>query len=670
MPYSLKLSLVAIQALNILTLVTELSFWFIALSLVCLLWHISIHQQYIAKPSRIIKFFIAITGCILLGVSTNDMGVLIGMIHLLCLSYLLKPFELHKTSDLYQLIVLGLFILASSFIFNQSIYFSVFIIILVTLNIAWWLCYFSYNKNLFIQLRTSFKLLLQSFPLAIVLFVFFPKISPFWHVPMAKSATTGLSDNVSVGDISNLALSNELAFRVEFSNERPNYSQMYWRALVLEDFDGKVWRRIKKSKEDILNKEQLNKNLDFTKQPLNYEVIAEPSYQRWLFSLDVPKLEHVKQNKIVYQLNDQTLFSRDKIAQPLAYKVTSYIDSATDIDLTGEDKHLNIATVESSSPRLVVLAKNLRREYQDNHELIQQVLLNFRQQNYRYTLSPPTLSNNSLDEFYFDTQAGFCEHYASSFTFLMRAVGIPARMVLGYLGGDYNSQGDYYSIYQRDAHAWSEVWLSGVGWVRIDPTAAVDPSRVEQGFSDQLLFEQESLSSGFYFDSYLSAVWLNKFKLQFEALDYQWTKLVINFSQEKQKNLLKSWFGDDFNLKSAIIISITIIMTWMILWLLHLWSKPLNKTQVWIRYYLDVHNKLREMGLIKKNEQLQKQFLEQVLLHDTNLGQCYQRFVESVGHLQYKENTEDEKVELIQIVKQEYRQFCHLVIQIMKQKNK
>ena len=667
-PASLKLHLVLIQALNLLTLSAELSLWFIALGGLCLLWQLAIYRQIVSQPSRVIKSFVSITGCLLLAISAKDMGVLLGMIHLLCLAYLLKPFEINARKDFYQLSVLGLFILATSFIFIYSIYFTIIIVILMALNFAWLLSYFSVQQRINNQFKIASKLLLQSLPLAIILFVFFPKISPFWHVPLANSAKTGLSDSVSIGDISKLALSNELAFRVEFTRQAPSYSQMYWRALVLDSFDGVTWRRSKKTNQDIVNKAQLMQQLDFTKTQLSYQVIAEPSYQRWLYALDVAKLDDVKQNKIVYQLKDQTLISRDKIAQPISYTVTSFINSpiAPFLNEAGQQHYLDID--EQSNPQLVSLAKKLKQDFSDPRVIVQQVLTKFRTEQYRYTLSPPLLENNSLDEFYFETQAGFCEHYASSFTYLMRAAGIPARMVLGYLGGEYNAQGNYYRVLQRDAHAWSEVWLPENGWVRVDPTAAVDPSRVEHGFSQQLLSEKKALSANFDISNYLSGVWLSQLLLQFEALDYQWTKLVINFSQEKQNQLLSTWFGDNVDYQSSMIIAASLVLMGVIIWFFHWLSKPSSRSPQWILYYQQTHKQLNKLGLIKNNAQMQKHYTNRVSQLDDQLGKSYQQFISSYEKLQYQESSELEKSQLLQRMKEQYQQLSARIKTLVKHK--
>ena len=230
------------------------------------------------------------------------------------------------------------------------------------------------------------------------------------------------------------------------------------------------------------------------------------------------------------------LYYRGIINQTLSYKVTSYPEAVLSKSLTSAQRKINLEIPVNGNPRLREKALQLRQQYSDNGQLINQVLSEFNRQQYFYTLQPPGLSGNTLDQFYFDTKAGFCEHYASAFTYLMRSAGIPARMVVGYLGGEVNPKGNYLSVYQRNAHAWSEVWLAGRGWVRVDPTAAVDPERIESGFSTSLLQEVNDLSSSVFSLQALQNTWLyNQLKQQFQALDYQWTRWVIGYTGERQK---------------------------------------------------------------------------------------------------------------------------------------
>ncbi|MEW6992264.1 transglutaminaseTgpA domain-containing protein [Colwelliaceae bacterium 6441] len=650
---------IAVQIVNLIILVPQLELWLIALAGVCIFWQVGIFTNHIARPSKVIKFFAALTGCVVLAISAINLGVLLTMLHLLCLSYLLKPLELKTRKDFYQFVLLGIFILATSLIFYQSIYFFAAVFVILVLNLAVLSSYFSNDKTLILDYKTSFKLVILSLPLTLCLFFLFPKISPFWHVPTASSAKTGLNDNVTIGDISSLALSNDLAFRAEFLSAPPSYQQMYWRALVLENFDGTHWRRKPMTKRDIVK--NVGINLNEAGRLLTYQVIVEPSDQYWLFSLASTKVDKVTQAKIIYQLKDDTLVSREKVNQRFSYQATSASSPFKQIAVSDDIKQRNLSISQKANPKLRALAVDLRQLFKDNRALIHAVLDHFRIQNYRYTLNPPPIYDHSLDTFYFETQAGFCEHYASSFTFLMRAAGIPARMVVGYLGGEYNAQGNYYSIRQRDAHAWSEVWLAEEGWVRVDPTSAVDPSRVEKGFSTQLLSEQESLSQDFVFSSYFDALWLAQLRSKFSALDYQWTKLVINFSQNKQRSLLLSWFGDGYFVKSVIVIVAVIALTAGFIWLLFIIKNRSKKTAIWITYYQKSHLAMKKLGLKKSNEQSESQFIDEILQFDHNLGQCYKQLSTSFHHLHYGKNTELVKKQRIKMMAAEYQQFIDML---------
>ncbi|MDG1750431.1 MAG: hypothetical protein P8I03_02035, partial [Thalassotalea sp.] len=194
------------------------------------------------------------------------------------------------------------------------------------------------------------------------------------------------------------------------------------------------------------------------------------------------------------------------------------------------------------------------------------------------------------------------------------------------------------------------------GWVRVDPTAAVDPSRVEQGFSQQLLSEKNALSTNFDITNYLSSVWISQLLLQFEALDYEWTKLVINFSQDKQNELLSHWFGDEFDYEAAGIIFVAMIFMSIMIWLFHRLAKPSIRAPKWILYYQQIEKKLNNLGLTKSNAQLQKQYVNQVSQFDVQLGKSYQQFISNYEKLQYQENSELEKSQLLQKMKEQYKQ--------------
>lgn len=555
--------LLALQLLNLATLVTQFHPLYLIFAIFAIALQVYVHVKLVSKNSHNMELsaakthyaapkvlppwsilLLAISGSVVIAISGKELGLLLSMIHLLCFAYSLKMFEIPSRKDLYQLVVLGIFVATSSLIFTQSIYFSLAVILLVFGNFIVLLNFFAAKMPLMTQAKLLGKLSFYALPIAILLFIGFPKLSPFWQVPNVKSATVGLSDSVKIGDISQLALSDELAFRVSFQDENPTHAQLYWRAMILDDFDGMTWRKkshqhdpsqSNESDAATLNSAENSSNVQLQGSALQYQVIAEPSFQSWLFALDFATSEQGN----IGRRDDFALFYRGIVSQTLSYQVASYPHAKLSPTLSAEARENNLKLTTGNNPKLLAKAHALRESYQDDQQLIRQVLADFNQQNYFYTLQPPALENNSLDQFYFGTKAGFCEHYASTFTYLMRAAGIPARMVVGYLGGELNPSGNYISVYQRNAHAWSEVWLADKGWTRIDPTASVDPERVERGFSNNLMQEYADLSSGLFSIQPLRAMWwYQQLKMQIDAIDYQWTRWVIGYSGKKQSQVL------------------------------------------------------------------------------------------------------------------------------------
>lgn len=567
------------QVFNVATLSSEISIWMLAIIGLCLAWQallltkrvqhndasVNKSVSYTAPVSSLIIKLLSVGGCVAIAMSAKNLGVLLSMIHLLSFAYILKSFELTRRKDFYQHSLLGVFLLAAALIFHQSLLFSSFIFLLLVVNLSVLLSVFAPLESLKTLGKTTAVIVFQSIFLAAVLFIVFPRLSPFWQVPLAKSAKTGLSDNVSPGDIANLALSSELAFRVDFKGQRiPDYSQLYWRAMTLENYDGRKWTRNNITPKIPDNNKALVFSPEVSGDSIDYQVMAETSYQPWLFALAVATTKDSQ----VYLQRDYTLVSSSPLNQTKQYSVTSYLDAPLDLHLSVQRRKQNLAFEKESNPKLAQLAEKLKNEHVLPIEIAQAALSIFNEEQFFYTLQPPLLVENSLDQFFFDTKAGFCVHYASSFTYLMRAAGIPARVVTGYLGGEYNNSNEagglpsgHLNIYQYDAHAWSEIWIDGIGWQRVDPTAAVDPQRVNQGWSTRLL-EQQSLLNNDFISLYRikQLPWLNSLRLQLDALDYHWTRWVIGYSTQQQYNLLKRWFGQHMPWKTGAIIAATLIL--------------------------------------------------------------------------------------------------------------
>lgn len=412
------------------------------------------------------------------------------------------------------------------------------------------------------RLRSLLILAASAVPLLLVLFLFFPRLPPLWSVQLAgQQATTGVSDSMSPGDFANLSQSSALAFRVEFAGNRPTQSQLYWRGLVFTDFDGVTWTPphgetiqygqlwqagevmppwLDTALSSIVDK-QTNSAVP-TYRSDDYRIILEPTQQQWLFALDYP----VTAQQHIAMQPDFTLRYWRPVTQQLRYQVGFYPQMHIDSQLSDRQRRINLALPPQGNPQARRLAQQLfSQSGSDPVRYIQAIKDWINQGAFRYTLSPPPLGDERIDEFLLQTQAGFCEHYASSFTYLMRAAGIPARVVAGYQGGELGRDGSSWEVRQMDAHAWSEVWLDGQGWVRIDPTAFVAPERVEQGM-DAVTSQQGAALFGTGAGaqlSYQQFKMLQTLRRLSDQASYYWQRDVVGYDQDKQKNTLLNWLN-------------------------------------------------------------------------------------------------------------------------------
>jgi transglutaminase-like putative cysteine protease len=690
------------QCLNVAVIALELSTWMQAILALLLVWQglllhkkkgnaeKAIHRkkqqthktnnQLIKIPPLVLGVF-ALLGCAVIFITAKQVGLLASMVHLLCFSYVLKAFELKARRDFYQLFLLGLFVLASSLIFQQDLAFSLLTFLLLIVNLVVLLQFFTHAKSLGMNFKVITILLGQSMILAIVLFVIFPRLSPFWQVPLAKSAEIGLSDTVKPGDIADLTRSTKLAFRVDFNQLTvPDYSQLYWRTIVLENYDGKEWSRSHQSNvrasrglPNTTENDFVDDALKTDVQPQTYQVIAEPSFQQYLFALAPAKITG-QNTQDIRTLADYTFQTSTVISQAFSYQLTSSLSAPISLDISKQSKARNLRYPKNSNPRLEKLGLQLQQEYVDVEQRAKAVLSLINKQQYSYTLQPPLLINNSLDQFFFDTKAGFCAHYASAFTYLMRASGIPARMVTGYLGGEFNGDKNtkktgkrgHLSVYQYDAHAWSEIWVTGKGWLRIDPTGAVDPERVNSGWSTQLQQQQSSLNKDLIsLYQIKNSTLLNGLRLQFDALDYQWTRWVIGFTSKRQYELLKHWFGEMFPWKLALIITVALVVSMaMLLFILQFLNRikvtTLPKTR-WQLIYLKALKQLAKKGLEKPKAMTVNDFSKMVRAEYPEISLAFTRLSGSYNSLSYKELTTQAEKELTESMQQQYQQLSILI---------
>lgn len=494
---------------------------------------------------------------------------------MLALLLTFKLLEMRARRDLFVVLLLSFFLLLTGFFYSQSILSLLWMMATLVLILAVQLS-FQYTglvPPLKQRLRLGALVLAMALPLTLILFLLFPRIQgPLWGMPGdAHGGRTGLSDSMAPGNIAQLALSDEIVFRVKFIDAAPAPSRLYWRGAVLNNFDGRTWTQGQASRPavDTATHVQVasNLNLDLNLSPdrattVRQQITMEANGQRWLFALETPQLAPALEGIAVRLTADHQIRAARAINERVRYDVTSNLKPAPSDPISASSLQQALALPHDFNPRTQEFAADLRKKWPDDAALVSAVLSFFRHEKFSYTLEPPLLGRDSVDDFLFSSRAGFCEHYASSFVVLMRAAGIPARVVTGYQGGETNPVDGMMTVRQSDAHAWAEVWLPPRGWVRVDPTAAVAPSRIETQLSNVL---PRSFFGNLLGGAAGQANWwsgLNDatalLRANWEALGNGWNQWVLNYTPARQMGLLR-WLGfDGFDWRSLIILMLAI----------------------------------------------------------------------------------------------------------------
>jgi transglutaminase-like putative cysteine protease len=446
---------------------------------------------------------------------------------MLTLMLALKLLEMRSYRDAMLTVFLGYFLVITNFFYTQDIPLAVYLfaVVLVLTGALIALNHPASARRWRAPLQLSALLLAQAVPVMLLLFVLFPRLGgPLWGLPSdAFSAKSGLSETIAPGSISELVQSDAIAFRAQFEGAPPMPSSLYWRALVLESFDGRTWSRLR-------GRHGPEPTLETTGTPIAYSLTIEPHDKPWIFALEVPDPQALPPDSFLTR--SLQLMANTPMQRLTRLNLSAYLDHRVAADATLPQLGHALQLPEQGNPQARELALRLRSEAGNDAEVVARALALFREQGYSYTLTPPLLGENSIDEFLFATRSGFCEHYASAFTFLMRAAGVPARIVAGYQGGEFNPAGGYFIVRQSDAHAWSEVWLDGRGWVRVDPTAAVSASRIQNGIASAL-----AAGEPLPFLLRTDIAWLKQLRQQWDAVSTYWDLWVLGFDQEQQIGL-------------------------------------------------------------------------------------------------------------------------------------
>ena len=509
---------------------------------------------------------------------------------LACAMLVLKLIETESRRDARAAIAFASFVLMSALLFSSGLGFTLLlclalILFLATLHelepraaptsaLAW-------RGHFRRGLKVGAIALLAAVPLSLCVFLFLPRLgSPLWGAPTDdSSARSGLGDSMDPSSLQELLIDDTPAFRVSFDGPLPDRSLRYWRGPVLTRFDGKIWMR-----PGFFADAKDANALKAVGKIVSYEVTMEPSDHRWLLALDVPLAAPEDSARGA----DMSLVAVKPVDQLLRYSARSALSYQLEPELSARERKRNLLLPEGFNPRARELAAQWRSQLHDD-ETISRVPLTLFAKDFFYTLAPPELGRDSVDDFLFDTKRGFCQHYASAYTFLMRAAGIPARVVTGYQGGYFNTLGNYLVVRQSDAHAWSEVWLSGRGWVRVDPTGAVSPQRVELGAR-----AAAGASAAWY-----QSNWLLDVRNELDLINRSWNNIVVQFNQLRQERLLTP-FGipkaDYFELIWILIGSSTVLLGVYSWWVLR---RPRGQADALDAAYASLCRKLAGVGAVR-----------------------------------------------------------------------
>ena len=635
----------------ILILAAHMLFSPVTLSVIFAIMLLLLYRHYKKKTARISKVLTyGLTCCALISIYLSYKS-LIGIeagVALLCTFLFAKALESHTQRDLIILFNFALFVSASSFLYSQSMWMSVLVILCL---ISCFIGLYRIQKSAFADytsrhsssqdakhdLKNVGKFIAYALPFFLLLFLFFPRLPPLWHVPIPDAkGVTGMSDTMSPGDIAELSQSSALAFRIVGNMQQlPPRSKLYWRAMVLDQYDGRTWTSNFSNQQSVQAAQLQPEQIDF-----QYQYIAADPRIQWIMALEksvpnqqgyilrrdwsiVPQRQNGRIQPITLQWVGESVDIQKNDAQSERYR--RFV------------QRLNVQVQTQSDPKAQQFALQMFAQSQQQPErYVQNILQWYRNNGFSYTLKPGTLGQNRVDEFLFQSKQGFCEHYASSFALLMRYVGIPARVVVGYQGGELAPDGQSWEVRQQDAHAWTEVFLNQK-WVRIDPTAIIAPQRIDDSMQNLLADDRAVLGTDTQMWQYQHSNFIRSLRVWSDYASYQWQSKVVGYDAESQRR----WFGrlglySNYALVAVLVSSILIVLAGYFGWIF--WKKRQQGSRV--HRALDKFSKRLPAQLQKQDAETVSVWMQRLAAQvDENeqeafkrLGACYQQYTYAPEH--------------------------------------
>lgn len=591
-----SLFMLLVVAWILLPLTPHLPLWSSALSAALLLWRAYLALAARPMPPRwwlvaVLLVSVIATALTYKTLFGRDAGLTLIMVLLA-----LKTLELHAQRDAFVVFFLGFFTLLSNFFYSQSLLVAAAMLLavlaLLTALINAQLP--AGRPPLWLGAKIAARLMLLGAPIMLVLFLLFPRLTPLWGMPKdALTARSGLSAEMQVGTIASLALDDSTAMRIKFEGQPPTQSELYFRGPVLSIFDGSRWLAAHPA---AAGRERANAQLQVRAPAIDYQITLQARQQPWLLLLDAAPAAPVVAGYKTFMQNDLQWRTAPAMNGLVRYQARSYPNFRSGPEHWTESLQDDLKLPAGFNPRTLQLAAEMlagtRWQSDDGRQKVTTVLTRLRTGGYRYTLDPGVYGEHSADEFWFDRRQGFCEHIASSFVILMRALGVPARIVTGYQGGELNAIDGFWSVRHSDAHAWAEVWIDGVGWQRVDPTAAVAPARI--GSLLRLQSPRGALASALFGN--VSPAFAVNLRALWDAVNNRWNQSVLNYSQASQFRLLRDlgfsaprWQDLIYLLGATTTLSILAGLLWSL--------RPVMRRDPWLRLLAAVIRRLQRNGI-------------------------------------------------------------------------
>lgn len=645
-PRNSLIMLIAAFAMVILPHVAQISPWIIAAGIFCAWWRwmIFLGRRNFLTIWQKAALALACGAAVVIseGVTQN----LETWAALLIMAFALKLLEMKTQRDAYVIVFIAYFVIATEFIFNHSmgiVVYELCALILVTAATVGMNQFHTRVKPLE-SVKIAGKILAQAVPLMIVLFVLFPRIGPIWSISSPnQQARSGLASEMTPGDIAKLALSDEIAFRAIFKNTPPSTNELYWRGRVYADFRNGKW-----SEADIPSKFNNIKKVDWVNnqktewfmpkinktegKKISYSILLEPTHDLWLIGMDLA----VPKTPSTGVMWDYKLVNRQPVQSLLRYEVDTYPNATLNSWLPQFLRNQTTHIDTNDNPKTIAFAQNLYAESTNTEEFVEKILNQIRDQPYHYTLEPPKLEKeNSIDQFWFETRQGFCSHYAGAMVYMLRAAGIPARMVGGYQGGEINPITGHIVVRQYLAHAWVEYWLPKKGWQRADPTAAVAPSRIHDSLSAALPENDLNSLSTFTNVRLNGLPGLQKMMFLFESLEHRWNVFIIGYDSKLQTDFLQKLLGKITTAKIAIILFLGALLSTIFVAISLLWSNRNTTQHPVIKTFQSFVSRLQKYGIERSPEETPAQFIEKICKQRRLDEQSYQPAINMLNNLLY-----------------------------------